>query len=119
MNQNQKILDRYGELLMKMVRDEVIERMHDEIGKNSYQNFKDLSSNYKENIKKFAIETVDLTLHYFVWMIEQKYDEFDIVYYDKNKKPASLLDISDGLYTEPCGEDGWIERFSKYPPSVT
>jgi hypothetical protein len=127
MAEEQKILDGFGEIFMKKVRDASIElvelimigQMGSKENKELYRQFQSLSPKAQEVIKNFVIPTVDKTIHYFLWMIEQ-HEEFDLVYRGENKETlVSLRDISEMLCAESTGEGGWIERFSKYPPSVT
>ncbi|MGL4426944.1 MAG: hypothetical protein ACRCUQ_04240 [Alphaproteobacteria bacterium] len=127
MAEEQKILDDFGKIFMKKVRDASIElvelimigQMGSKENKELCRQFQSLSPEAQEVVKNFLIPTVDKTIHYFLWMIEQ-HEEFDLVYRGENKeKLVSLRDISEMLCAEPTGEDGWIERFSKYPPSVS
>jgi hypothetical protein len=50
-------------------------------------------------------------------MIENS-EEFDLIKTSNSGNELSLREISDGLCGELYTEDGWIERFSKYPPSI-
>ena len=121
---NQKILDQFGALLVREVRDSTV-RVHSLImdGKmNSKENLElhqlvaSESSEKREIAERYVRNAVDNAIHNFLWMIEQ-YEEFDLIYRDGDKV-ISLRDISDGLCGEPLTEEGWIARFSKYPPSI-
>ncbi|MGL4426371.1 MAG: hypothetical protein ACRCUQ_01255 [Alphaproteobacteria bacterium] len=122
-----EILDRFGELLMKEARDRVariahsiiIGHMKSKSAQKLHDQIKDFTPEAKKSVEDFILDSVDSTLHSFLWMIEQ-HEEFDLVYRGENKETlVSLRDISEMLCAEPTGEGGWIERFSKYPPSVT
>jgi hypothetical protein len=127
MAEEQKILNHFGEILMKEVRDRVmrleqatiIGSIKTEESQKLYDQIKDFTPEAKETVESFILDSIDSVLHRFLWMIEQ-HEEFDLVYRGENKETLiSLRDISEMLCAEPTGEDGWIERFSKYPPSVT
>lgn len=122
---NIKIVEKFGELLMKQVRDEVCD-INERILKGGFGGIEDqnffqktcgMSIDEKELILSFAKKTLDSTIHYFLWMFEQE-ESFDIIYKDPSGQTVSLKEMSDGLYGEPYGEDGWIKKFSKYSPSV-
>ncbi len=122
-----EMLDLFGNKLIYEVRDYYLDQFNNSIIKEAYtdekkifkQKYESLGLEGQEFLKKVVTEAVDSTLHYFLWMIEQD-EEYDLVRYSKEDKSesVSLRDISDGLCGELYTEDGWIERFSKYPPSI-
>lgn len=123
----QKEANEFGQLLISFVRDRVLANI-DKIlsghmgGKENqilYTKAKNLSTEQQELIREYSRESVDSTLHYFLWMFEQ-YEEYDLIKYldTKTKQFVSIRDASDGLYGELYTEEGWIEKFSKYPPSI-
>lgn len=119
---NSQILDSFGKLLVERVRDRSI-FIHEKIlsgemgSKESISLYESAKKDpNKKLISDCIISAIDETIHHFLWMIEQ-YEEFDLVYRDGDKI-TSLRDISDGLCGEPLTEEGWIARFSKYPPSM-
>ncbi len=127
MEREQEILNRFGVLLMKSVRDKAMEishatiigRMKAKSAQKLYDQIKDFTPEAKKSVEDFILDSIDTTLHHFLWMIEQ-HEEFDLVHYgDDRKTITSLRDISEMLCAEPTGEGGWIERFSEYPPSFT
>ena len=48
-------------------------------------------------------------------MLEEYQDEMRLVVKDQDDAEHSLVDISDGLCGELYTEDGWIEKYTKYP----
>lgn len=125
---DKEILEKFGKELMEHCRDSALEVFHATLeGKmkspdcvNLYQRSLNFSDENKTILKDFVYSFIDNTIHHFLWELEDNY-EFDLIYYkDKEKNPkdfVSLPEISDGLCGEPLTEDGWIEKYSKYPPS--
>lgn len=119
-NTNAEILESFGKILMKDVRDWVIsnfERDLSGVSKQAPKFFENLTAEQKQDIRTLVYETVDSTIHHFLFMLEQEADDdtFDLIYKEDKNHYVSLRDISDGLGGEPYTEDGWIEKFSKYP----
>ena len=123
---NETVLNNFGRKLINDVRDEVINinehiisgKMRSKENMELYEKFQVLPPEIQELFKEFIIEAVDKTIHHFLWMFEQN-EEYDIINYTKNKSQyISMRDISDGLCGELYTKYGWIEKFSKYPPSI-
>ena len=121
-----ELLSNFGELLISSVRDRVLEiddlilsgRMGGSENQEFYDRAKNRTKDEIELIKKFALQAVDSTLHYFLWMIEQN-EEYDLIKYTEGKDEfVSLRDISDGLCGELYADNGWIEKYSEYPASI-
>lgn len=118
------ILDFFGKIFVKEIYDVSVRRAHNIIdGKvnapsllKMHDNFHGISNENLGHIKEFAQETIMATLHNFFWMIEQS-DDFDLVVKTKDGT-ISLKEISDGLYGEAYGEDGWIAKYSDYTDIV-
>jgi GH25 family lysozyme M1 (1,4-beta-N-acetylmuramidase) len=121
------ILDKFGKYLIREVRDRTLEIneliMQGNMGSRENQALYKLTENLSDEIKviinKYILKNVDSTLHYFLWLIEQ-HDDLDLTYYTDEQKlsPYSLKEISDGLCGELYTEDGWIAKYSQYPPSI-
>jgi DNA repair protein RadC len=117
-------LDQFGKELVEEIRDKSIEDLFEvisgkinapillELHKKIYSD--DISQT--ESFKLLTIKCVDTVLHNFLWMLEQ-HEELDLIVNKKNRV-ISLKSISDGLPGELPTDDGWIGRFSKYPPSI-
>lgn len=122
-------LEKFGRTLTENVRDRVFRKITDILeGKYNTTEAKELHALVNEGVgfssefqEKLLLRTIDSTLHYILWMIEQN-EEFDLIVYKETEHPekgfTSLKQISDGLCGELHGEDGWIEKFSEYPPSI-
>lgn len=119
-----KILDLFGEELMYNVRDYCLDQFHNSINreantdtKKSFQkNFSSFTPEQQIFIKNLVSELTDAALHYFLWMFQNS-ENFELSYHDSNIT-TNLNNISDGLCGELYTEDGWIEKYSKYPPSI-
>ena len=119
MTKDKKVLNQFGKLLMKEVRDIAISEFHDIIE----DNFVSKESKYlqgivkKDNIKKDSLEKIvtemiDRTIFKFLFLFEIN-EEFSIVA-NSGKTPKNLVEISDGLSGEIFTEDGWIKKYSQY-----
>ncbi|MRJ09126.1 hypothetical protein EDL99_09670 [Ornithobacterium rhinotracheale] len=58
------------------------------------------------------IDSVGLVLFEFFNLFEEN-EEYKIIY-EEDGQQVDLVKISEMLKAEPLGENGWIERFSKY-----
>ena len=118
---SQEVLDYFGEVLVKNVRDYTISEWDRDIvrknatvraGKILYEKFKNCTPEQLELIRWLIPQVVDTTLHYFLCMFEQE-ENIDIAVTLDGEYIERLQDISDGLCGELYTEDGWISRFSK------
>ena len=120
---SKKILDQFGALLMEVVRDYSITQLNGMLrkkgrlpeGKKLNKLYKSLSSEERDALEKLIQIAVDITLHDFLWLIEQEPD-LDLVMKTPDEV-KSLRDESDGLSGEIYSIDGWIAQFSKHPSS--
>ena len=93
MKTNQEILDEFGKILITNVCDFPLEIA-------------------KENINEIIKEYSESILFNFLKLFEE-HECFKLIY-EENGKQINLVEISEMLKAEPLGENGWIERFSKY-----
>jgi hypothetical protein len=115
---SQVALDRFGELLMKKVRDEAITdwmMMIDGRMKGDTANkVRELLGNVSEADRLLIMQlipgVVDTVLHHLLWTAEQESDLRIGIRIDDAIE--ELRDISDGLPGELYTENGWISRFS-------
>jgi hypothetical protein len=114
MNSND-LLDYFGEVLMSKVRDETIWN-HEAVvnGKmrapsliKKYKKLDSFSEEQKKILREFILRTVDLTIHNFLFMIEESEDLSLIL------NNADLAELSDGLCGELYSDDGWIAKYSE------
>lgn len=120
-------LDVFGSLLVATTRDDTYEQfkkiMYGELNSRSakilHEKLLKFDHSELKVIQTVVRDTIDSTIHHFLWMIDQN-EEYDLIsYLDEEKKSyVSLRDMSDGLCGELYTEDGWIEKYSKYPPSI-
>ena len=118
--------NKFGKLLMEYGRDNTFWGVLGKIegtlkSKKSLElssELKDFTPQQLETVKKLTLSVIDNTIHNFLWMIEQNNEDFDIVV-KKDGEWSTMDKESDGLYGESYGEDGWIEKYSKFPSSFS
>ena len=110
------VLDCFGKILIKEVRDYVLTTFQWEFGNNmsklSKEEFKNEISKFsdhdKELILRIVADAIDSSMHKMLFMFENHSEDMKILY-----DSVDLVEESDGL----CGElfvDGWINKYSKY-----
>lgn len=117
------VLDSFGEELIHEVRDYSIEQFYNSIHgiantaerKIFKEEFQKLSEENKKFVEIIVKKTVDMSIHYFLWMIETS-DNFKLQSI-ANNSVVDLAEVSDGLCGELYTNNGWIQKFSKYPSS--
>ena len=116
---SQAALDRFGQFLMKKVRDEAVTdwkmiidgRMKGESAEKVRALLRDVSDTDKKLVLQLIPGVVDTVLHQLLWAAEQ---EADLQLGMKMKDGIEeLRDISDGLPGELYSDEGWISRFSE------
>lgn len=120
MKTNQEILDTIGEEIIKFSFDPAIGNLLSlRIKENPPVIFKEYVELFKKmNNKEFSIlqkyleESIGDTI-FNILRIFEEHECFKLIY-EENGKQINLVEISEMLKAEPLGENGWIERFSKY-----
>nr|DAS14870.1 MAG TPA: hypothetical protein [Caudoviricetes sp.] len=120
MKTNQEILDTIGEEIIKFSFDPAIGNLLSlRIKENPPVIFKEYVELFKKmNNKEFSIlqkyleESIGDTIFNILRIFEE--DERFKLIYEENGKQINLVEISEMLKAEPLGENGWIDRFSKY-----
>ena len=120
MKTNQEILDTIGEEIIKFSFDPAIGNLLSlRIKENPPVIFKEYVELFKKmNNKDFSIlqkyleESIGDTIFNILRIFEE--DERFKLIYEENGKQINLVEISEMLKAELLGENGWIERFSKY-----
>ena len=120
MKTNQEILDTIGEEIIKFSFDSAIGNLLSlRIKENPPVIFKEYVELFKKmNNKEFSIlqkyleESIGDTIFNILRIFEE--DERFKLIYEENGKQINLVEISEMLKAEPLGENGWIDRFSKY-----
>jgi len=121
---NSKILDSFGEKIVTQIIDRYYKQIPVEIqeGLNIPERkelngvFDKLTDNEKKLLIKFIIDLINSTLFDYLEFFELN-PEFKLTF-DEGGQQISLIEISEMLKAEPLGDDGWIERFSKYKTSL-
>jgi len=122
---NEKELDRFGNFLMRSVRDESISdwlmiingQMKDEGSKKIRKMLSGFNDKQISAVLKLVPQIVDTTLHHLLWGIEQE-DDIEITIKRGDGSKVNLSEVSDGLAGELYSVDGWIARFSKENSSL-
>ena len=120
MKTNQEILDTIGEEIIKFSFDPAIGNLLSlRIKENPPVIFKEYVELFKKmNNKDFSIlqkyleESIGDTIFNILRIFEED-GRFKLIY-EEDGKQIKLVEISEMLKAEPLGENGWIERFSKY-----
>jgi hypothetical protein len=118
----EKKLDLFGNLFIKSVRDNslfVLEgvidgHMKSSIDKEMHEQISKMSNNDILLLKEMAYRMVDLCLHNTLYMLEEN-QSWRLS--SEEEGISNIADLSDGLSGELYTEDGWIRRYSQYPPS--
>jgi len=116
---SQVALDKFGQLLMKRVRDEAVTdwkmmidgRMKGASAEKVREFLGRLSEADKKLFSQLIPGVVDTVLHHLLWTAEQESDLYVGVETDNGIE--NLREISDGLPGELYSDEGWIARFSK------
>lgn len=106
MKTNQEILDEFGKILITNVCDFPLEITKENILFCTKRNI--LNENINEIIKEYSE-----SIFFNFLKIFEEHECFKLIY-EENGKQINLVEISEMLKAEPLGENGWIERFSKY-----
>lgn len=118
---NDKLLEKFGQILMTEVRDEAIEkyemivsgRMKSTPAIEFNKKLSALSDDQLSLIREVVVNSIDDVIHNFLWMIEQHEDDVELTCSEGASK-ANMNEVSDGLSGEIYTDDGWIALFSKY-----
>jgi hypothetical protein len=116
------LLDNFGNACIVDVRDEAIEKYEMIVaGKLKSQQAIDQTNMLKQFsaeqlvvIRNMVVGSIDDTLHHFLWMLEQRDEEFNLLVAADDGRKENVTDISDGLSGEMYTADGWIAVYSNY-----
>ena len=117
----ENILDEFGKILIKEVRDNVIDAMNERIdGERKgitaqliQKKIAILNNEQIEILKWLIPEIVDFSLDSMLFMFEG-HPDLQLVF-----QGVDLKEVSDGLSGELYTEDGWIQKFSKYDELIS
>jgi hypothetical protein len=117
---NKAALDKFGELLVKRVRDKAIDewekiisgQMLGETAERARQRLARVDASHRSVLLSLVPLVVDTTLHHLLWTMEQEQD-LDVQIKDDDGTSWSLRDISDGLTGELPSDEGWVFRYSQ------
>jgi hypothetical protein len=115
-------LDRFGELLVKSLRDKAIEQnemlLAGQLRGKAVQPLQArvgaLSEDQKDVIRDVVNDLLNVALHDFLFALQDAHDRnlgIEVVVDGSN-----IAELSGMLHGEALGPDGWIDRFSKILP---
>lgn len=117
---NNVILNNFGKYLMQYCRDRTLDTVSEIIlGKIKSPNHKAVGEALQDltPAEKKAVEDVaKLLFNESFFQFEQflnEHTEYKLMYIDGDAS-IDLLDVSDGLFGEMVGDDGWIEKYSSF-----
>ena len=117
-------LDRFGKIITQEVRDYVredVEKILDgRLRSGPATKIRSSVAEFdacKPLLELVIPQIIDRTLHRFLIVFEEHNNEIELRGIDENGSSHNLVDISDGFGGELFGE-GWIRKYSKYPPSI-
>ncbi len=118
-------LDKFGEFLVLNLRDKAI--AHNEkllrgewkgpAIQSLQRRLTESSDEQKELVAEVVADLIDRAMHNLLFAIQDSHDRelgVEILVGSENAAERSGM-----LHGEHLGEGGWIDRFSKYPPSIT
>jgi hypothetical protein len=116
---NDPALNKFGELLIKNVRDKTVrdwERIINGEGKGKtaqavLHQIGSFNTEQREVLLKLVPQIVDTALHHLLFTAEQEQNLKLIMHC--GDKDQNLREISDGLAGELYGNQGWIARFGE------
>ena len=117
----ENILDEFGKILIKEVRDNVVNAMNERIdGERKgitaqliQKKIAILNNEQIEILKWLIPEIVDFSLDSMLFMFEG-HPDLQLVF-----QGVDLKEVSDGLSGELYTEDGWIQKFSEYDELIS
>jgi len=77
------------------------------------------SASQIQTLEQYILNAIDGATFRFLRLIEEK-DTLDLIAYtsEDKKEFVSLKAISDLLFSELYTDEGWIAKYSAYPPSI-
>lgn len=117
---NKQVLDYFGQVLMREIRDEAIDdwerifqgKMRDNESKKNFQTVNTFSPEQVQFIVDMFPKIIDTAIHHLLWTLEQE-EDINVLIKAEGNKVVNIREVSDGLSGELYTEDGWISRFSK------
>ena len=117
-------LERFGKFVIENFRDRAIEqhlkmqqgRLSSPAIQNLQAGLRALSAEQRELVFNIVTDVVDVATHDILFALQDAHDRrlgIEVTVEGRNVAEASGM-----LQGEPLGETGWIQRFSKYPPTV-
>ena len=120
MEDNYAALDNFGKGLMQYSRDRTLNTASEILqGKIKSPNHKivgETLQNLTPEERKAVEDLAKLLFNEMFFEFEQflnEHAEYKLVYSD-GESEVDLLDLSDGLFGEMFGDDGWIEKYSEF-----
>jgi hypothetical protein len=120
-----EILNEAGKRIISFVRDDAIcdyeqlesGELKPPDDQDLHRRLRSLPKEHIALVREIAIRMVDQTLHNCLWMLEGG-EGLELLFKTGDGEVVNLTELSDGLAGELYSEEGWIAKFSKYPPTL-
>jgi hypothetical protein len=118
-----KVLQKFGQLLVSEVRDEAIDKyemiatgtMKSVSATELHSKLTNFTEDQLSIVREIVVSSIDDVIHNFLWMLEQHDDDVDLLCsWNGDSDKENIRKLSDGLSGEIYTEDGWIAKFSSY-----
>lgn len=118
---NLSALDRFGELLVKTLRDKAIEqnemllagRLKGKAIQPLQLRVLELSEVQKDVVRDVVSDLVNVAMHDFLYALQDAHDRG--IGIEVTVDGQNVAEMSGMLHGEVSGPDGWASRFSRYP----
>lgn len=114
-------VDKFGKFLVNSLRDGALD-FFDGLARGDWKSsstqdlqasLASLTTDQREIVRQCVATCVDYGMHNFLMALGESLFTKEGVQVRVDGK--DVAELSDGLEAEPCGTDGWIAKFSKYP----
>ncbi|QDT64670.1 hypothetical protein V22_19110 [Calycomorphotria hydatis] len=115
-------LDKFGEFFVRNLRDKMLDDLEMLMAgswkapalQNLQERLAAMSDDQRSTIRDTAERLITTGMHDFLFAVQEDSDAEGSIRLEVDG--VEIAKTSDGLHGEIFTEDGWIERFSKYPP---
>lgn len=117
-------LDKFGQFIIANLRDKAIKQylmlQSGQLRGKTIQELQAkvvaLSDENKEVVRQVVVDVLDTALHDFLFALQDAHDrELGI---DISVNGQNVAEECGMLQGEPLGDNGWIKRFSQFPPKL-
>lgn len=117
-----QVLNVVGQTVMRRVRDSTIEQLdqllHGDLkaapSRTLHERLAALPTGQVALVREIALQSIDVCLSNFLWMLEGA-EKLELVMKTDDSGSLNITALSDGLSVDM---HDWIERFSRFAPSI-